>query len=214
MKENTKYNDYRFIGRIEVDEIQPWFDFASNKPWDEAEIPWVVENKVRREILIKLSDGPKTFQEIYDSINFSPKPLLVKKEEYDCKVTFQWTKKTIENHLLNLEWNDMIKFDGKKYEILFPIYKMDDIQILEQFFNKAAVNWLKIVKEMKSEIDNDTSDFKDKTTLEALMIEKTVEKFYELLKIEGILPKDPNIKTLWAEQLRNIKFEDWVNRNF
>ena len=214
MKENTKYNDYRFIGRIEVDEIQPWFDFASNKPWDEAEIPWVVENKVRREILIKLSDGPKTFQEIYDSINFSPKPLLVKKEEYDCKVTFQWTKKTIENHLLNLEWNDMIKFDGKKYEILFPIYKMDDIQILEQFFNKAAVNWLKIAKEMKCEIDNDTSDFKDKTTLEALMIEKTVEKFYELLKIEGILPKDPNIKTLWAEQLRNIKFEDWVNRNF
>jgi len=214
MKENTKYNDYRFVGRIEVDEIQPWFDFASNKPWDEAEIPWVVENKVRREILIKLSDGPKTFQEIYDSINFSPKPLLVKKEEYDCKVTFQWTKKTIKNHLLNLEWNDMIKFDGKKYEILFPIYKMDDIQILEQFFNKAAVNWLKIVKEMKSEIDNDTSDFKDKTTLEALMIEKTVEKFYELLKNEGILPKDPNIKTLWAEQLRNIKFEDWVNRNF
>ena len=214
MKENTKYNDYRFVGRIEVDEIQPWFDFASNKPWDEGEIPWVVENKVRREILIKLSDGPKTFQELYDSINFSPKPLLVTNEEYNCKVKYQWTKKTIENHLLNLEWNDLIKSEEDKYNILFPIYKIGNIHKLEQFIDKAAENWVKIVKEMKSEVDRNTSDFKDNTTLQALMIEKTVEKFYELLKNEGILPKDSNIKTLWAEQLRNIKFEDWVNRNF
>jgi len=214
MKENTKYNDYRFVGKIDVDEIQPWFDFASNKPWDESEIPWVVENKVRREILIKLSDGPKTFQELFDSINFSPKPLLVSKEEHDCKVKFQWTKKTIENHLLNLEWNDLIKFNGEKYDLLFPIYKMDNIEKLEQFIDKAAVNWLKVVKEMKFEVDKSITNFGDKTTLQALMIEKTVERFYELLKSEGALPQNPNIKTLWAEQLRNIKFEDWVNRNF
>ena len=95
MRENTKYSDYRFVGKINVDENQPWFDFASNKPWDEGEIPWVVENKVRREILIKLADGPKSFDEIYNIINFAPKPLLISEEEYECKVSFQWSRETV-----------------------------------------------------------------------------------------------------------------------
>ena len=82
MKENTKYNEYRFVGKINVDEIQPWFDFASSKPWDEGEIEWVLDNKVRREILIRLADGPKTFEELHEIINFSPQPLLISKNEY------------------------------------------------------------------------------------------------------------------------------------
>ena len=214
MKENTFYNDYRFAGKIDVDEIQPWFDFASNKPWDESEIPWVVENKVRREILIKLSEGPKSFEEIYNTINFSPKPLLIEKKEYKCQVSYQWTRKTIENHLLNLEWNNLIKANGDKYEITFPIFKIKDMQKMELFITKFATHWSKIVKQTYGDITDEFSDIKDKPTLNALLIEKTVEKLYEFLKIEGLMPNQPNIKTLWAEQLRDKKFEEWVMRNF
>ncbi len=214
MKENTKYNDYRFAGKFDINEIQPWFDFASNKPWDESEIPWVVENKVRREILIKLSDGSKTFEELYNSINFSPKPLLVQKNEYQCSINFQWTRKTIENHLLNLEWNALINRVGDKYEITFPIYKIEQIQKTEQFTNKVAENWINIIKEMKNEIEHNSEYIKDKITFQAMLIEKTVEKLYQFLKNEKILPDEPNIKTLWAEQLRKSKFEEWITRIF
>ena len=31
---------------------------------------------------------------------------------------------------------------------------------------------------------------------------------------EGLLPDIPNIRTLWAEQLRTIKFEQWIAQNF
>ena len=79
MKENTKYHNYKFVGKINVDENQPWFDFTTAKPWDESEIPWILDNKVRREILIQLSKGPKTFDELYKLVNFSPKPLLISK---------------------------------------------------------------------------------------------------------------------------------------
>ncbi|MFX1273607.1 MAG: hypothetical protein ACFFBP_11565 [Promethearchaeota archaeon] len=214
MKENTKYNDYRFVGKINVDEIQPWFDFASNKPWDDSEIPWVVESKVRREILIKLADGPKTFQQLHDTINFSPRPLLIQNDEYKCNVNYQWKNKTLENHLLILEWNDLIKFDGEKYEITFPIYKMEELMKTDQLIMKFAENWMRIIKEMKNEIDESTKDVKDKITFQALLIERTVEKLYELLKTENILPDKPNLKTLWAEQLRSMKFEEFVSRIF
>ncbi len=214
MKENTKYSDYRFVGKINVDENQPWFDFASNKPWDEGEIPWVVENKVRREILIKLAEGPMTFEEIYNSINFAPKPLLISKEEYECKLAFQWTKDTIENHLMNLVWYNLIKKINGKYELAFPILKIDQENELESYITKYAENWLKVIKEIKEDLNSKKGILSNKSTLQAIIIEKTVEKLYILLKREKIVPDEPNIKILWAEQLRKIKFEDWVEKNF
>ena len=214
MKENTKYSDYRFVGKMNVDENQPWFDFASNKPWDEGEIPWVVENKVRREILIKLADGPKMFDEIYQSINFSPRPLLITKEEYEIKVSYQWTRETLENHLLNLEWYNLIKQSNGKYELTFPIFKMDkDIEI-GNFTIKYAENWIKIIKELNDEVHLKFKNISEKAPVYEILIEKTVEKLYELLKKENLLPNEPNIKALWAEQLREIKFEEWVEKNF
>lgn len=214
MKENTKYHNYRFVGKINVDEIQPWFDFTTSKPWDEGEIPWVMENKVRREILIHLSNGPKNFEEIYEVINFSPKPLIVSKEVYDSKVSYQWTRKTLENHLQNLEWYNLIKKSGKNYEITFPILKMDKMGQIESYINKFAEHWIIIIKDLKDEISSTLGEINEKAPLHAILIEKAVEKLYDLLKNENILPDTPNIRALWAEQLREIKFEEWVKKNF
>ncbi|MFX1238949.1 MAG: hypothetical protein ACFFAS_17660 [Promethearchaeota archaeon] len=214
MKENTKYNDYQFKGRIQIDESQPWFDFATNKPWDDAEIPWLVENKVRREILIKLSEGPKTYDELYKTINFSPKPLLISKQEYQCNITYQWSKKTLENHLLNLEWNDLIKLDGKKYNLTFPIYKIEDIKVLNTSINKRAKNWSSVIREIKFELNQLKDDIDHKVSIYVLIIEKAIEKLFALLKEENILPNTSNLKFLWAEQLRKVKFEEWIEKNF
>ncbi|TFG22725.1 MAG: hypothetical protein EU532_14145 [Promethearchaeota archaeon] len=214
MRENTKYSDYRFVGKINVDENQPWFDFASNKPWDEGEIPWVVENKVRREILIKLADGPKTFDEIYQNINFSPKPLLILKEEYDTKVSYQWTRETVENHLLNLEWYNLIKLTDGKYELTFPILKMDKEIEIGKYITRYAENWIKIIREMKDEVHSKFENIREKAPFYEILVEKAVEKLYEFLKKEKLLPNEPNIKALWAEQLRKIKFEEWIEKNF
>ncbi len=214
MKENTKYHNYRFVGKINVDEIQPWFDFTTAKPWDDGEIPWVMENKVRREILIHLSNGPKNFEEIYKIINFSPKPLIITKEVYDCKVSYQWTRKTLENHLLNLEWYDLIKKSGDNYELTFPILKLEKISQIESYISKFAEHWIKIIKELKDEISSKLGDIEDRALIHAILIEKAVEKLYLLLKNENILPDVPNIRVLWAEQLREIKFEEWVKKNF
>ena len=214
LKENTKYHNYRFVGKINVDEIQPWFDFTTGKPWDEGEIPWVMENKVRREILIHLSNGPKNFEELYKTINFSPKPLIISKEEYECKVSFQWTRKTLENHLQNLEWYNLIKKSGDNYELTFPILNMDKIGQIESYINKFAEHWIKIIKELQDEISSKLGEIEDKAPIQAILIEKAVEKLYILLKNENILPNVPNIKALWAEQLREMKFEEWVKKNF
>lgn len=215
MKENTKYNDYRFIGKIDIDEIQPWYDFASNKPWDEGEIPWVVENKVRREILIKLSDGPNNFDEIYSRINFSPNPLLIKSEEYKCNISYQWTVETIENHLLTLEWNNLIKkIEDNKYALTFPILKMENYNNMEKYISRFAENWVQIIKNTKKEIEKELGDMKNNSELYGILVEKTIEKLYSLMKESQLLPQEPNIKILWAEQLRNIKFEEWIEKNF
>jgi predicted transcriptional regulator len=214
LKENTKYHNYRFVGKINVDEIQPWFDFTTAKPWDEGEIPWVMENKVRREILIHLSNGPKNFEELYETINFSPKPLIISKEVYECNVSYQWTRKTLENHLQNLEWYDLIKKSGYNYELTFPILKMDKMAQIEIYISKFAEHWIKIIQELKDEISSKLGDIEDKVSIHAILIEKAVEKLYLLLKNENILPDVPNIRALWAEQLREMKFEDWVNKNF
>ena len=214
IKENTKYHNYKFVGKINIDEIQPWYDFTSSKPWDEGEIPWMMENKVRREILITLSEGPKTTDELYEQINFAPKPLLVSKDEHECNVKYQWTRKTVENHLLNLEWYNLIKKNGDKYELTFPIFKMENINGIDRYIGKLADNWVEIIKDIKTEIAENFSDSVDEISINALLIEKTVEKIYSLLKREKILPNESNIKALWGEQLRSIKFEDWVRENF
>ena len=170
---------------------------------------------MRREILIKLSDGPKTFREIYDSINFSPKPLLIKKEEYDCKIEYQWAEKTIENHLLNMEWNNLIKKNNDKYEITFPVFKLENSNDMEKCTSKIAENWIKIIQESKKEIEKNLKNIKNNPNNLAIFIEKIVEKVYEILKKEKILrTEDPNLKLLWAEQLRKSKFENWLEKNF
>jgi len=214
MKENTKYHNYRFLGKIQVDEIQPWFDFASAKPWDESETPWVLDNRVRREILISLAEGAKTFEELYSVINFSPKPLIISKDEYECKVEYQWTKETLENHLLSLEWYNLIKKDNGRYELAFPILKYHEIQQIENFTVKFAENWLKVITEAKTEITKNFEALGDKTFIYEFLVEKSVEKLYELLKDADFLPDKSNLQITWAEQLREIKFEEWVQKIF
>ncbi len=214
MKENTKYHNYRFVGKINVDEIEPWFDFATSKPWDDPEIPWILDNKVRREILIILAKGPKTFQQIYEKVNFSPKPLIITKEEYDCQISYQWTKKTIENHLMNLEWYGLIKLIDNNYELIIPILSTEESEKLEEYIVKFTENWITIIKQLSNEVQEKLGELDEKTPVYEILIEKAIEKLYDLLKRENLIPDTPNIKVLWAEQLRKVKFEDWVAKNF
>jgi hypothetical protein len=216
LKETTKYNNYRFVGEINVDEIQPWFDFDRGKPWDEREVPWPLENKVRREILIKLANhGPQTFDEIHKRINFSPKPLLITREEHPGKVSFHWNKTVIENHILNLEWYDLIKKRDDKYEVTFPVLTMDKLEDLEKYVEIFAKEWIKVIKETKHEVLNEFQEVnKDQKSLYQILMEKTIERLYQMMKEENLLPEEPNIKALWAEQLRKIKFEKWLEKNF
>ncbi len=214
MKENTKYQNYRFVGKINVDEIQPWFDFTTAKPWDDPEIPWILDNKVRREILIILAKGPKTFQEIYEEVNFTPKPLLITKDEYDCNISFKWTEKTVENHLLNLEWYNLIKLVNNHYKLTIPILSTDNSEKLEKYIMKFTENWITIIKQLGNEVQKNFVNLDEKTSLYEILIEKTIHKLYRTLKEENLLPDEPNLKALWAEQLRKIKFEEWVKRNF
>ena len=214
MKENTKYQNYRFRGKINVDEIEPWFDFGTMKPWDELEVPWVLDNKVRREILIILAKSPKTFEELYDNLNFSPKPLLISKDEYECKLKYQWTKEIIKNHLLNLEWYNLVRLKEGKYILTFPIFTMESLNDVEEYVLKFAESWIKVINDTKEEVKKKLSDYEENTNLYSILIEKALEKLYELLKNQNLLPNKPNLKILWAEQLREIKFEDWLEKNF
>ncbi len=215
LKESTKYNSYRFVGKINIDEIMPWFDFDSGKPWDEGEIPWPLENKVRREILLILSNtGPKTFDEIYNLINFSPKPLLITEQEHRAKIKYQWTKITVENHLLNLEWYNLIRKIDDKYEVTFPVFKMENLSDMRKYIEVIANNWIEVIRSNKEEINRNLSNYADTSDLYQVLIDKAIERLYTLLKSENLLPNQANIKVLWAEQLRDIKFEKWVEKNF
>lgn len=214
MKENTKYHNYRFIGKLNIDEVQPWFDFASLKPWDEGEIPWVLENRVRREILIFLSDGAKSFKELYDNINFSAIPLLISKEEYECHVSYQWSEETLQNHLLNLEWYNLIERKNNKYNLTFPIFKLEDFTEIDRYVIKFSDAWLKVINDTKKVIESRFMDIKNNFLVYEIIIEKAVEKLQELLKHENVLPQEANLKALWAEQLRKIKFEQWLKKNY
>lgn len=213
MRENTKYHNYRFIGKINVDEIEPWFDFTTAKPWDDPEIPWILDNKVRREILIILASGPKSFQQIHERVNFSPEPLLISKEEYDCKISYQWTKETVENHLMTLEWYNLIKLVDKNYQLTIPILSTEHSEKLEKYIEKFSENWIKIILQLKEQIKK-IGDLSEKIPIYEILIEKATENLYKLLKKENIIPDIPNIKSLWAEQLRKIKFKDWIKQNF
>ena len=208
MKETSKYNSYRFVGTIKIDEIMPWFDFDKGKPWDESEVPWVLENKVRREILLKLAHlGPQDFEEIYKQINFSPNPLLINPEEYEVSVNYQWDREVIQNHLLNLELYGLVQSDGQKYRVNFPVLTSNKLKNLERYTIKFAHHWIEIIRQMKLELEEQGIKIE-------ILIEKTVDQLYSLLKKEKMLPNTPNIKNIWAEQLRDIKFEDWVKKNF
>ena len=208
MKETTKYNSYRFVGTIKIDEIMPWFDFDKGKPWDESEVPWVLENKVRREILLKLAHlGSQNYDEIYQQINFSPNPLLIDPEEYEVSVSYQWDHDVIQNHLLILEWYGLIQSDGQKYTVTFPVLAIKDTNNLEKFTIRIAHHWIEIICKMKLELEEQGIKYE-------ILIEKTVDQLYSLLKEEEMLPNTPNIKIMWAEQLRESKFEDWVKTNF
>ncbi len=211
-----KYNNYRFNAKINIEEIQPWFDFDRGKPWDEREVPWPLENKVRREILITLAnEGPKSFKELLNYIRFSPKPLLIQKEEYSPRVRFQWSEQVLENHLLNLEWYNLIQKKDGKYEITFPVLNIETLNKLDEYINLFAKNWINIIKETKDEVLREFAEInKDQKSLYQILLDKTIDKLYTMLKKEKLLPQEANIKALWAEELRKIKFEQWVKDNF
>ena len=214
MKESTKYNEYRFVGKISIDEIMPWFDFGKGKPWDEGEVPWVLENKVRRQILINLAKtNPKSLDEIVESVNFSPSPLLIDSKEYIPQINYQWNKSTVENHLLNLEWYNLIRKNNNKYEPTFPILSTEHVADLEKYTVIFAEEWIKIITQMKDVLKN-LSNKMETTLIFEILIEKTIERLYSLLKKERLLPNEPNLKALWAEQLRSVKFEEWLDNNF
>lgn len=214
MKENSKYHKFRFVGKINVDEIQPWFDFTSVKPWDEAEIPWMLDNRVRREILFILSDNSLTIDELHDKVNFSPKALLVTEEEHHVNVTYQWPRHTIENHLLNLEWYNLIQKKDNKYYLTFPVLKSAEKEKVKSYITKFANHWIKIIQDLKDDIKKDLGSLEKKTALYEILVENATERLYALLKAEGLLPDEPNVKALWAEQLRDVNFEEWVQQNF
>jgi hypothetical protein len=214
VKEDAKYHDHLFKGKSVINEIQPWFDFGTGKPWDETDIPWVLDNKVRREILIILSTGPKNLKEIHGKTNFSPKPLLVDSTQYNPTIKYQWSEATIQNHLMNLEWYNLIKFVNEKYELNFPIFNLKENTELNEFAFKFAHHWIKIVSEMKAEFLKSYKNINRHPELLEIIIDKAIDTLYELLKAQDLLPNKPNLKALWAEQIRAIKFEDWVNRAF
>ncbi|MFX0075540.1 MAG: hypothetical protein ACFE96_08865 [Candidatus Hermodarchaeota archaeon] len=214
MKENRKYQNYRFRGTINIDEIEPWFDFGTAEPWDDLEIPWVLDNKVRREILITLAKNPKTFEELCDNLKFSPKPLLISEDEYECKLEYQWIRETIKNHLLNLEWYNLVKVQDDKYRVTFPIFTMESLSDMDEYILKFADNWVKIINDTREEVKMKLNSLDNKTNIYGILIEKALNKLYDLLKSQNVLPNEPNIKLLWAEQLRKVKFEEWLEKNF
>jgi len=214
LKENTKYHDHLFKGKIIVDKVQPWFDFGTGKPWDDPDIPWVLDNKVRRQILIILSKGPKNLKEIHENTNFSPKSLLIDSSQYTPTVQYQWSEETIRNHLMNLEWYNLIKSVDDKYQLTFPIFTNQESNQLDEYALKFAEYWIKIISDMKKDWQNSYTGFNKNPPLLEIIIDKAVNKLYELLKAEKMLPDESNLKALWAEQIRSIKFEDWVKNTF
>jgi hypothetical protein len=67
---------------------------------------------------------------------------------------------------------------------------------------------------MKAEFLKSYNNIKRHPELLEIIIDKAVNTLYELLKAQDLLPNEQNLKVLWAEQIRAIKFEDWVKRAF
>ena len=140
--------------------------------------------------------------------------MLIDQEKYNPNVRYQWDAATIENHLMNLEWYNLIKAVDNKYELTFPILKKSDIANLEQFILQFANNWIKVILDTKEHLQKAYTNLDYNQELLEILIEKAVEKLYELLKEQNLLPNEPNLKVLWAEQIRAIKFEEWVRKTF
>jgi hypothetical protein len=87
------------------------------------------------------------------------------------------------------------------------VLTINDLYNLEEITLRIAHNWIEIIRKMKLELEEQGIKYE-------ILIEKTVEQLYSLLKEEKMLPNIPNIKNLWTEQLRESKFEDWVKTNF
>ena len=79
---------------------------------------------------------------------------------------------------------------------------------------KFTENWITIIKQLNNEVQEKIGDLDQKTPLYEILIEKAIEKLYDLLKRDNLIPDTPNIKVLWAEQLRKVKFEEWVAKNY
>ncbi|MFX1297093.1 MAG: hypothetical protein ACFFD2_19850, partial [Promethearchaeota archaeon] len=94
------------------------------------------------------------------------------------------------------------------------ILKMEDVNNMEKYISIFAEHWVTIIKETKEKIAKELGDIKNDPKFYIILVEKTIEKLYLLLKETNILPQEPNIKALWAEQLRNVKFEKWLEKNF
>jgi len=114
-----------------------------------------------------------------------------------------------------MEWNNLIKKNNDKYEITFPVFKLENSNDMEKFTSKIAENWVKIIQESKTEMEKSLKNVKTDPNNLVILIEKIVEKLYETLKKEKILrTEEPNLKLLWADQLRKSKFENWLEKNF
>lgn len=116
--------------------------------------------------------------------------------------------------MLNLEWYGLIRAKEGKYELAFPVIKAEKLQEIEKYALKFAESWIKVATQLKSEIGSKFGDIDKKTPFSEVLIDKAVEKLHDLLKAEKLLPNIPNIRALWAEQLRKIKFEEWIANNF
>ena len=115
---------------------------------------------------------------------------------------------------MNLEWYSLIKLTEDKYELTIPILSTEKSDKLEEYIVKFTTNWITVIRQLYNEVQEEFRDPEEKSTLLEILIEKSIEKLYTILKGEKLVPDIPNIKVLWAEQLRTIKFEDWIAKNF
>jgi hypothetical protein len=97
---------------------------------------------------------------------------------------------------------------------MFPVLDHQDNDKLNEYAHKFADYWLKAVSEIKDEIQKSYANLDENPEILQIVIDKAVNKLYKLLKSQKLLPDDPNLKVLWAEQIRNIKFEEWVKKSF
>ena len=97
----------------------------------------------------------------------------------------------------------------------FPVLDVDKINDLEKYVEIFANHWVEIIKTTKEQVNKEFSELiKDGKTLYQILIDRAIEKLYELLKKEKLLPDEANLKVLFAEELRKTKFEDWVLETF